>query len=414
LPPPPKIAGTVRDPSGAPVPNFTLRVFPASSSFYARSEAKTDSNGRYEIGWNPALHRSSISKPSLLGRDLERNLAVAEEIEDGASTHDIRLEPGLSVSGRVQDAKGVPLSNAVVTVYLWSGRFGSEFEDKPIRSDSQGRFQLSALPPGRHYGIEVSLHGYGRGNHDIQPNVETNHIELEPFVLKVVDQKIAGRVVDADDKPVARAYVNLQGQDQPYASLSTDAQGRFSFDACEGQARLYARHPLSESSGNVNAEGGDTNVCIRLGANQRPSPRPVAARSSLKGRPLPALAAVNLAGEAVPTNKPVLLCLFDSQQRPSRRFVRQLAEQHDALHEKGLTILGLQATVIGPEAFKEWKDANPLPFPVGCVTEKSEKTKWASEFQSLPWLILSDAQGRVIDEGFPFEELQSKLKSAGK
>jgi len=36
---------------------------------------------------------------------------------------------------------------------------------------------------------------------------------------------------------------------------------------------------------------------------------------------------LDLTSDVAPAGKPVLLCLFDIEQRPSRRFVRQLTEQ---------------------------------------------------------------------------------------
>jgi hypothetical protein len=123
---------------------------------------------------------------------------------------------------------------------------------------------------------------------------------------------------------------------------------------------------------------------------------------------------MDLNGDATPAGKPVLLCLFDIEQRPSRRFVRQLAEQYDALRQKGLTVLGLQAAVTTAESFKEWKDANPVPFPVGHLAEKAANTKWASDVESVPWLILVDGERRVTAEGFALDELESKLKDVAK
>jgi len=84
------------------------------------------------------------------------------------------------------------------------------------------------------------------------------------------------------------------------------------------------------------------------------------------------------------------------------------------LQQKGLTVLGLQAAVTTGDSFKEWKDANPVPFPVGRVPEKADKTKWASEVESLPWLILTDSDRRVTAEGFALDELDAKLKGSAK
>jgi hypothetical protein len=44
------------------------------------------------------------------------------------------------------------------------------------------------------------------------------------------------------------------------------------------------------------------------------------------------------------------------------------------------------------------------------VTEKSEKSKWASAVPALPWLILTDADHRVIAEGFALDELDAQIK----
>jgi hypothetical protein len=44
------------------------------------------------------------------------------------------------------------------------------------------------------------------------------------------------------------------------------------------------------------------------------------------------------------------------------------------------------------------------------VTEKSEKSKWASAVPALPWLILTDANHRVVAEGFALDELDAQIK----
>jgi hypothetical protein len=77
-------------------------------------------------------------------------------------------------------------------------------------------------------------------------------------------------------------------------------------------------------------------------------------------------------------------------------------------------VLGVQAAVTTAESFKEWKDANPVPFPVGRLAEKADKTKWASDVESLPWLILTDSERRVTAEGFALDELEAKLKAVAK
>jgi len=407
-----KLTGVVRDPTGAPVSGVKMSVFPNWGS--TGGEARTDANGRYELSWNPQRFGGPDTTFCVIARDATRNLAVAHDLEEDATTVDLRLERGLMVAGRVEDAKGKPLANASVQLHLWSGNTGSSFDNKPLTTDAQGRFEFKALPADRRYGLWATAKGYGSANANIQPgDADTNRIELPPCVLQVADRKLAGQVLDAEDKPVAGVQVHVSGQGQPNASLQTDDRGRFAFNqVCEGQIQLFASS--RNAYGNARAEGGDTNVILKLGVNESYSVRDTPKRPSLKGKPLPDLTTVELAREAAPAGKPILLCLFDIDQRPSRRFARLVSEQHDALKQKGITVLGLQAVIAPAESLKEWKAANPVPFAVGRVAEKSDKTKWASEVESLPWLILTDGDGRVTAEGFALEELETKLPAAPK
>lgn len=413
LSPPPKIAGVVRDPAGAPVAGLQLKVLPEWRANIGN--VKTDAKGRYEMPWNPQRYSGQNETLCLIVRDPARNLAAAADLEEDTRTLDLRLEPGLTVTGRVEDVNGKPLTNGTVRVYFWSGNSGSQFDNKPFRADSQGRFEITALPPGRKYSADATAKGFGSANRQIEEgNAETNRIQLEPFVLKVANYRLAGQVVDADDKPVARAWVNMYGQDQPNGSIRADQQGRFKFDhVCEGSIQVSASS--QRSYGSARAEAGDTNVVVRLGANESYSVREAAPkRAALKDKPLPDLGAVNLSSDAVPAGKPVLLCLFDIEQRPSRRLVRLLGEQHENLKQKGLTVVCLPAVVTTSESLKEWRDANPVPFPVGQVTEKSDKTKWATDVESLPWLILTDSAHRVTAEGFGLDELDAKVNGLAK
>jgi hypothetical protein len=133
-----------------------------------------------------------------------------------------------------------------------------------------------------------------------------------------------------------------------------------------------------------------------------------------EGDPLPDLAPLGLGSNVAPTNKPILLCLFDSQQRPSRHFLRQVTGEHEALRQKGLVVLGVQAAVIDSRSFQQWKGSNAFPFPVGQVAEESAQTVWVTGIASLPWLVLTDPQRRIAAEGFALEEIDAKLKAMEK
>jgi len=74
----------------------------------------------------------------------------------------------------------------------------------------------------------------------------------------------------------------------------------------------------------------------------------------------------------------------------------------------------VQAAATSDEIVNDWKSASPVSIPLGRVTEKTEKSKWALDVPALPWLILTDADHRVISEGFALEELDAEMKKLAK
>lgn len=50
----------------------------------------------------------------------------------------------------------------------------------------------------------------------------------------------------------------------------------------------------------------------------------------------------------------------------------------------------------------------------GRIAEKSGKNRCTSSLMSLPYLILGDAQGRGVAEGFPLDELEMKPQEMNK
>jgi protocatechuate 3,4-dioxygenase beta subunit len=349
----------------------------------------------------------------LVVRDPVRGLAAAEDLSEEVTNLDVKLKTALTLTGRVQDTNGAPLIGAQINVLFKAGNSYDSLNDQQTSANADGHFEIKCLPADGRYLIIASASGRGQSQQNIESDADTNRMELSPFVLKLADRVLAGRVLDADDKPVSGVNVSLNGDGQPGGNTTTDSQGRFHFKVCEGQVRLFAY--LQNGSGNAQAtvEAGDTNVMMTLASNSgnvRQSP----GRASLKGCPLPDLATVNLTGDAVPASKPVLLCLFDAGQRPSRHVVSQLNEQAATLQQQGVTVLGVQAVVTSDETFNEWKTASPVSFPVGRVTEKSKKSKWASAVPALPWLILADANRCVIAEGFALDELDAQIKKSAK
>jgi hypothetical protein len=409
LEPPPTITGVVLDPQRQPAAALEVMLF---GGYFGPGAARTttDDQGRYSITWDPRRFSGIDHTVCLIVRDPARNLAIARDIDDETRELDLHLEPGLTLAGRIETIDGTPLPDAVITLFLWSGNMGTTFGE-PNPSDAAGRFEMSALPHDRRYSLSATAAGYGSANQQVDGETnESNRVELEPFILRVADLPLAGQLLDADDQPVVGAYVNIQGDGQPNASTQTDQDGRFAFDAvCEGLVRLFAS--AQNSYGSATAEAGDTNIVLRVGTSQH---QPVAPqRPTLTGRPLPDLSAVGLDASHRPDDRPLVLCLFDAEQRPSRRAFHWLAEQQETLARKGVVVAAVQVVEMDNDTFQTWIAANPAPFPVGRIPAPSAETQWATGVAALPWLILADAHGRVVADGFGIEELDDKLQQLG-
>ncbi|MCX6902337.1 MAG: carboxypeptidase-like regulatory domain-containing protein, partial [Verrucomicrobia bacterium] len=398
-----KLKGLVTDPAGQPVAGAQAAVFPSLGS---SRWIKTTTNGSYSLSW-----QMRSGNPSLVVRELARNLAAAEEIAEEATNLDVRLKPALTVTGRVEDSAGAPLTNAEVGVSLKTGNSYYQLNEQFTAPDTQGRFEIKSLPVDGHYRVFAKAKGHGRSQQDVALDAETNRVELPALVLPLADRALAGLVLGMNDKPSPGVQVSLSGENQPDGYLTTDSKGRFSFKVCEGQVRLRASGP--DSYANLTAEAGDTNVILQL-RGYSSSSRPAAKRALLKGKPLPDLAAIGLAPEAIPAGRPLLLCLFDCEQRSSRRCLRLLAEQYEAMGKKGLVVVAVQAAATTAESFKTWQQASPMPFPLGRIAEKTTTTKWASEMEAMPCLILTDKERKVVAEGFALDELDEKVKALNK
>ena len=400
------IAGTIVDPDGKPAPGARVSLLPDP-----QGEKTANAEGRFKLAFDPnRFGGMPINQRVVIARDLIRNLAAALDLEEGATNADLKLQPAWTLAGRIVDTNGAGISGGQAQLMFDSDHFTS-LVGAPTRADAEGRFEIKGLPHGRAFSVRVSATGFGQDTPDIDPPAgDTHRVELDPTELWVADQRIAGVVLDADDKPVAGAWINGSGDKQPTFNGQTDSQGRFAFKpVCSGPLRLDASCQPN-LSGNASVEGGDTNITLRIAApgagGGRTPPPPVV---SLEGKPLPDLTVLGLAGADVPAKGPLLALLIDAEQRPSRRLLKRMTELADTLKPKGLVVIVLQAGALEGAEFAAWKQENAIPFPVGLFKGNREKARAAWGAAALPWLILTDADRKVTAEGFAIGELDEKL-----
>ncbi|HEY1661794.1 MAG TPA: carboxypeptidase regulatory-like domain-containing protein [Verrucomicrobiae bacterium] len=279
------LTGTVYDSSGNPAAGVRVVVSP---SMGRTDIAKTDDSGGYSVSW-AAQQGMRGTKYFAIARDVDRNLAAIGEIGTGKTSVNLHLAPALSISGTVLDASGAPLPHANVNLNIMAGNMGGMVENQRIKLKSDGTFTIPALPMGQRYWVMVSANGYGTGQKNVGvAQSQTNSLQLAPFKLKTANVQLAGQVLDAKGKPLPGAQLYLNGKGQPNVNATSDETGHFHFKVCGGPVQIYAWSQGGQGrndSANVNAIGGDTNVIVKMGAQQRQSRQVVVREIPLKPQP---------------------------------------------------------------------------------------------------------------------------------
>lgn len=249
------VAGVVRDPAGKPVPRATVLVLGA---------AEDDSRRRFR--------RDERAVPATTGEDgtfLARGLkgkkfsvyvtapkfapSLLKEIPSGANLT-VKLKTGLPLGGTVVDIDSrEPVAGA--TVLAWTSGGAAFGDDGALRTktDDAGKFRFEELAPGaavieawspRHARARVSNVQIQAPAADGTPTVPSPLLVLRP------GGRIAGRVLDAAGKPVAKATVVVNPaqfdlgailrEPQPRA-VATDDAGRFAFEGILAKSPVRVR-----------------------------------------------------------------------------------------------------------------------------------------------------------------------------
>jgi hypothetical protein len=133
---------------------------------------------------------------------------------------------------------------------------------------------------------------------------------------------------------------------------------------------------------------------------------------SLMGKTLPSIAEFSIALDpTIFKNNKLLICFFGYSQRPSRNCVLSLNEKAQSLLDKDVYLIFIQAESVKEQTLAEWLTKNKIVPPIG--TSKSDLPALGHSWgvQSLPWLILTDKNHIVTDEGFSITNLDERLGS---
>jgi hypothetical protein len=237
-----EVSGVVRDPDDREVVNAIVRLRSTDRLFAARpvlgtDVAVTDANGRFALRVPPGAYEVDIAHPSFAGVR-----AGDDELELHAGSEEIVVPVvrGCIVSGRVVNADGSPANDgAIEKLGPRTGGFG------PAGRIDAGAFRWTTT-----FDEEVTLRAWPW--HSAPSPGKTfacsDGRRFSDVVLRIPDQRpdIAGTIVDAADRPVPLAHLDIQPLDQIVGGQQerADAAGSWHvYDMPPGRYRITASAP---------------------------------------------------------------------------------------------------------------------------------------------------------------------------
>ncbi len=302
------------------------------------------------------------------------------------------------------------------------------------QTDERGHFVFArALPGEGAVSRSIPMNGGRRFSHTVGVQIkagQTTHIQIggtgRPVIGKVV---IPDQIKDKFDWQYATYDLSINSPENPYKLLSLMFEEDGSFrveDVPAGNYHLYVRayEVSAERQARPEEQIGVLSRDFTVGEMPNGRSDEPLDLGTLELQPVGlSVPASLLTDKALPTfhdlggdftaeqvkSKPILVCFWDMNQRPSRHCIGQLAEQAEQLAQKGVTVVAVQVSKVDEKTLNEWVKDNTVPFPVGMIEGDAEKTRFAWGVRSLPWLILTDREHIVRAEGFALGELNQKI-----
>jgi beta-lactamase regulating signal transducer with metallopeptidase domain/uncharacterized GH25 family protein len=242
----PDLTGTVRMSDGQPA-KATVFIFtagprvgtsPFCPSCYpdCTKSAKTDRQGRFKI---ESLDPQLIFRVLVIGKGCAPSSIT--HVDPAVKPIDVTLQPvrqGIGpdrqIRGRVADARGKPVADAVVNIRGVTRASGTQFGgnkdvDQLAVTDDDGKFVINAEDKFDAIGVDVEAHGFAKG---VFQSLATGG---EIHELKLTEgATVKGRLVK-EGQPLAGVDICISDDDrraEAYAgnfSVGTDKDGRFAF-----------------------------------------------------------------------------------------------------------------------------------------------------------------------------------------
>lgn len=245
-----RLAGTVSDPSGAPISGASISATGLGPAGMLVWKTTSTDDGGFELGglFPEPLDMLSASAAGY-------SAVTRRQVAPGGDELELVLQPTGSIAGVVVGLAGEPLPSFVVEVHRAASaesQTGPWFKAPVKRAfeSDDGAFAVDGLSAGR-YTLAITAPGHAPGTVDAfevraGEAIDVGRVRLEEGLT------LTGRVVTADGgRPLPGASVELDdGSGGPFVqpgqarAVPTDAEGRFVLDGlAEGTPTLRAMHP---------------------------------------------------------------------------------------------------------------------------------------------------------------------------
>jgi protocatechuate 3,4-dioxygenase beta subunit/thiol-disulfide isomerase/thioredoxin len=406
-----KIAGTVRDESGNAIRKADVRLFHKllrsgweADAIFGKllvSPTQTDESGNFSfdavwLGFQDyGIAASAEGFGSLSSEDLK-----SFDGTDGAVSLVLK-SASESLTGTVVDAEGKPVAGAWVNCY--GG--GSSRGIQQIVTDSEGRFTIESLTPGR-----VSLEA---GKYDAESSRKVSgrfQIPCDPvqLTLPVADGVVSGKVVDAEGNPAAGAEVSAY---MMYRKSISDENGNFRITGL--MAGWFEIKAAFEPEGQMKtvseqrAKPGMENIILRLEPEKpEPKARPVEPLN-LIGTPAPDIDVETWFNSephsAKAGGKVRILDFWGLRCAPCIATMPKIAKFWDAAPQDKLEIIALTSHYHDDEIREFLAKHSGYKFSFAKETEKS--TSYTDyDIRGVPTYVVIAKNGMIVSYGHDWEK----------
>jgi hypothetical protein len=235
-----EITGTVINAStGSPVPN--IKVMQAEKMLLARVSDMTDMKGTFKlVNVSPGTYPLDVEHDSFILKEGHAPVNVEKEIATEPVT--LNVVAGGILAGRTMEIDSrEPVPNA--TIRLRGRNKLTAAINETTTADANGHFRFEGLPSGPYQLAHESVRGFARTTPPDDRDRENRyeqlvHAEIMETTANLIcyykiGLRIAGKVVDSKNEPIAEANVSGYSQDRDRYGVRTsnndrtDANGRF-------------------------------------------------------------------------------------------------------------------------------------------------------------------------------------------